>query len=230
MKHRARGFGLIEIMISLLLGLLIVAGVIQIFISAKNTYLSQNASAVMQEDARFILTKMAQEIRMVGMFGCLATVKDSSANSDFAAAQMTPVRWDNATSKLTLVTADVGNNSGVPTWTVVSDCKSGATARTGTAIPAATELAFPIRQLVYQFANKQLLLGGAVIVNNVNDFSVMFGTANTASDTTVTAYTATPASMATVRSVRLTLELQDATGRVKNQKFSVMTALRNRLY
>lgn len=230
MRHHARGFGLIEIMISLLLGLLIVAGVIQIFISAKNTYLSQNASAVMQEDARFILTKMAQEIRMVGMFGCLATVTDASAKGDFKAAQVTPIQWDNATTKLTLVTADVGNNGGTPTWTVVSDCKSGATARSGSAVPAATELAFPIRQLVYQFANKQILLGGAPIVNNVNNFLVMFGTANTATDTAVTGYTATPANMATVRSVRLTLEMQDATGRVKNQTFSVMTALRNRLY
>lgn len=230
MRHHARGFGLIEIMISLLLGLLIVAGVIQIFISAKNTYLSQNASAVMQEDARFILTKMAQEIRMVGMFGCLATVTDASAKGDFKAAQVTPIQWDNATTKLTLVTADVGNNGGTPTWTVVSDCKSGATARSGSAVPAATELAFPIRQLVYQFANKQILLGGAPIVNNVNNFLVMFGTANTATDTAVTGYTATPANMATVRSVRLTLEMQDATGRVKSQTFSVMTALRNRLY
>lgn len=230
MKHRAKGFGLIEIMISLLLGLLIVAGVIQIFISAKNTYLSQNASAVMQEDARFILTKMAQEIRMVGMFGCLATVTDASAKADFKAAQATPIQWDNATTKLTLVTADVGNNGGAPTWTVVSDCKSGATATTGAATPAANQLAFPIRQLVYQFANKQILLGGAVIVNNVNNFSVMFGTANTASDTTVTGYTATPANTNLIRSVRLTLEMTDATGRVNNQTFSILTALRNRLY
>ena len=167
---------------------------------------------------------------MVGMFGCLATVTDASAKADFKAAQVTPIQWDNATTKLTLVTADVGNNGGTPTWTVVSDCKSGATARTGTAVPAANELAFPIRQLVYQFANKQILLGGAPIVNNVNNFLVMFGTANTATDTAVTGYTATPANMATVRSVRLTLEMQDATGRVKNQTFSVMTALRNRLY
>jgi type IV pilus assembly protein PilW len=230
MKHRAMGFGLIEIMISLLLGLLIVAGVIQIFISAKNTYLSQNASAVMQEDARFILTKMAQEIRMVGMFGCLATVTDASAKADFKAAQATPIQWDNATTKLSLVTADVGNNGGAPTWTIVSDCKSGATATTGAATPTANQLAFPIRQLVYQFANKQILLGGAVIVNNVNNFSVMFGTANTASDTTVTGYTATPANTNLIRSVRLTLEMTDATGRVKNQTFSVLTALRNRLY
>jgi type IV pilus assembly protein PilW len=229
-KHRAQGFGLIEIMISLLLGLLIVAGVIQIFISAKNTYLSQNASAVMQEDARFILTKLAQEIRMVGMFGCLATVDDLSAKGDFNAAQKTPMQWDNTASKLTLVTADIGNNGGVPTWTVISDCKSGAAAKSGTVLPAANQLAFPIRQLVYQFTNNQILLGGAPIVSNVKNFSVMFGTANTASDTTVTRYTATPASTDLIRSVRLTLEMTDATGRVKNQTFSVLTALRNRLY
>ncbi|MGA3681326.1 PilW family protein [Pseudomonas graminis] len=230
MKHRARGFGLIEIMISLLLGLLIVAGVIQIFISAKNTYLSQNASAVMQEDARFILTKMAQEIRMVGMFGCLENVDDASAKGDFKAAKITSIQWDSATTKLTLVTADVGNNGGVPTWTVLSDCKAAATATSGAATPSSTQIAFPIRQLVYQFSNNQILLGGAAIVSNVNKFTVIFGTANTAFDTTVTGYTATPASTNLIRSVRLTLEMTDSTGRVKNQTFSVLTALRNRLY
>ena len=230
MKHRARGFGLIEIMISLLLGLLIVAGMIQIFISAKNTYSTQNASAAMQEDARFILTKLSQEIRMVGMFGCLATVTDASAKADFAAAQATPIRWDNATAKLTLVTADVGNNGGTPSWTVLSDCKSSATARSGAVAPAAGQLAFPIRQLEYQVVNNQLMLGGAAIVNNVDKFQLMFGTANAASGPVVTGYTANPGNTDLVRSVRITLVLKDPTNRVQSQSFSVLIALRNRLY
>ena len=230
MNHRARGFGLIEIMISLLLGLLIVAGIIQIFISAKNTYSTQNASAAMQEDARFILTKLSQEIRMVGMFGCLATVTDASAKADFAAAQATPIRWDNATAKLTLVTADVGNNGGTPSWTILSDCKSSATARTGTAAPAAGQMAFPIRQLEYQLVNNQLMLGGAAIVNNVDKFLLMFGTASAASGPVVTGYTANPGNTDLVRSVRITLVLKDPANRVQNQSFSVLIALRNRLY
>ncbi|WP_268798097.1 PilW family protein [Pseudomonas huanghezhanensis] len=227
MKRSAQGFGLIEIMISLVLGLIVVAGILQIFISAKNTYASQNAAAVMQEDARFILTKMTQEIRMVGMFGCLDTVKDSSTNADFAAAERTPIRWDSSTKTLTLVTADVGSNGGIPTWTVLSDCKSSATAVSGVGSPTASQLAFPVRQLVYQFANGQITLGGAVIVNNVNSFSVLFGLANTTSDTVVTKYATSLAATDAVRSVRLTIELKDATGKVENQTFSVLAALRN---
>lgn len=230
MKRSAQGFGLIEVMISLVLGLILVAGILQIFVSAKNTYVSQNAAAVMQEDARFVLTKMTQELRMVGMFGCLATVKDSSANSDFAAAQATPVRWDNTTGTLTLVTTDVGNNGGTPTWTVLSDCKSSATAVSGVGAAATGQLAFPIRRLVYQFSGGQILLGGSPIVNNVNSFSVLFGLANTASDAAVTSYSATPTSTDRVRSVRLMIELKDATGKVENQTFSILAALRNRIY
>ncbi len=230
MKRSVQGFGLIEIMISLVLGLLVVAGILQIFIAAKNTYVSQTAAAAMQEDARFLLTKMTQEIRMVGMFGCLGTVKDASAKGDFTAAQTTPIRWDNTTATLTLVSADVGSNGGVPTWTILSDCKSSATAYTGAAVPGAGQLAFPIRQLVYQFSNGQIKLGGNAIVNNVNSFSLLFGLANSASDSAVATYSANPTNLDLVRSVRLSIELIDATGKVENQTFSVLAALRNRLY
>lgn len=78
MRQHNRGFGLIEMLIALTLGLIVVLGVVQIFISAKNTYVSQNSAAAMQEDARFVLSKMIQEIRMVGMFGCLGSITDSS--------------------------------------------------------------------------------------------------------------------------------------------------------
>ncbi|WP_287815383.1 prepilin-type N-terminal cleavage/methylation domain-containing protein, partial [Pseudomonas sp.] len=61
MRKRASGFGLIELMVAILLGLIILLGVLQIFVSAKNTYLAQNASAAMQEDARYALSKMVQE-------------------------------------------------------------------------------------------------------------------------------------------------------------------------
>ncbi len=112
MKRASRGFGLIELLIALALGLIVVLGVVQIFIAAKNTYVSQNSAAAMQEDARFVLSKMIQEIRMVGMFGCLGTIVDSSSAGDFNTAQLIPISWDNASLKLTMVTADVGSGGG----------------------------------------------------------------------------------------------------------------------
>jgi type IV pilus assembly protein PilW len=236
MTRTSRGFGLIELLIALALSLIVVLGVAQIFIAAKNTYASQNTAAGMQEDARFVLSKMIQEIRMVGMFGCLGTITDASSAGDFNAAQITPINWDNANLKLTLVTADVGGSGGVPTWTVVSDCRNTATAYTGARTPASGQLAFPIRRLVYSFSNNQLLMGvgtgtptQAVLINNVSAFSVSFGLASSATDTAASSYSSNPSDPARIRSVRLTLTLMDPNNRVRNQTFNVVAALRNRL-
>ncbi|QIB06695.1 prepilin-type N-terminal cleavage/methylation domain-containing protein [Pseudomonas fluorescens] len=236
MNRYSRGFGLIELMIALVLSLIVVLGVVQIFIAAKNTYISQSAAAVMQEDARFVLSKMVQEIRMVGMFGCLGTITDASTANDFNASQITPIRWDNANRRLTLVTADIGSGGSTPTWTVVSDCRTSATAYTNARLPAAGQLAFPIRRLIYSFNNNQLLLGSgagnptlSVLVDNVRAFDVTFGVAGSATDIAASSYTANPADPALIRSVRLTLTLFDPKNAVREQTFNVVAALRNRL-
>ncbi|AVU77905.1 MULTISPECIES: PilW family protein [Pseudomonas] len=236
MNRHCRGFGLIELMIALVLSLIVVLGVVQIFIAAKNTYVSQGAAAVMQEDARFALSKMVQELRMVGMFGCLETVLDASSAGDFNASKVTPISWDNANLKLTLVTTDVGNSGGVPTWTVISDCRNTATAYTGARLPAAGQMAFPIRRLVYSFSNNQLLMGTgagnptqAVLVDNVRAFDVTFGVASSATDIAASSYSRNPSNPALIRSVRLTLTLFDPKNNVREQTFNVVAALRNRL-
>ncbi|MCF5701884.1 PilW family protein [Pseudomonas syringae] len=236
MTRHQRGFGLIELLIALALGLIIVLGVVQIFIAAKNTYVSQNSAAAMQEDARFVLSKMIQEIRMVGMFGCLGTITDSSSAGDFNASQATPISWDNANLKMTLVTADIGSGGGTPTWTVVSDCRNSATAYTGLRAAASGQIAFPIRRLIYSFSNNQILMGTGsgtptqqVLVNNVSAFNVTFGLASSATDVAASTYSANPSDPARIRSVRLSLTLNDPNSRVATQTFNVVAALRNRL-
>lgn len=236
MKRQNRGFGLIELLVALALGLILVLGVVQIFIAAKNTYVSQNSAAAMQEDARFVLSKMIQEIRMVGMFGCLGTITDSSNAGDFNAAQITPINWDNASLKLTLVTADIGGGGGTPTWTVLSDCRNSATAYTGLRSPATGQISFPVRRLIYSFSNNQILMGTGsgnpaqqVLVNNVSAFNVTFGVASSATDVAASTYSTNPGDPALIRSVRLSLTLADPNNRVRNQTFNVVAALRNRL-
>ncbi|QLL12636.1 PilW family protein [Pseudomonas chlororaphis] len=229
------GFGLIEMLVALVLSLIVALGVTQIFISAKNTYLSQNASAGLQEDARFVLSKMIQEIRMVGMFGCLQSIADASTASDFAGHAQTPIRWDNANHRLTLVTADIGDNGGAPTWTVLSDCRNSATAYTGARKAPTGQQAFAVRRLVYSLKNDQLLMGTgtgssqAVLVNNVSAFDVSFGIASTATDIAASRYSRDPGDPARIRSVRLSLTLSDPQARVRPQTFNVVAALRNRL-
>jgi type IV pilus assembly protein PilW len=238
MSRFNRGFGLIELLIALALSLVVILGVVQVFIAAKNTYVSQNAAANMQEDARFVLSKMIQEIRMVGMFGCLGTITDASLDGRFKASQITPISWDNASQNLTLVTADVGSDGGTPTWTVVSDCRNSATAYSNLKTPASGQLAFPIRRLIYSLKNGQLTMGVSigqskprqyVLVDNVSAFNVSFGLADSATDSAATRYSSNPSDAARIRSVRLTLTLGDPNNRVANQTFNVVAALRNRL-
>lgn len=236
MRRDNRGFGLIELLISLALGLIVVLGVVQIFIAAKNTYVSQNSAAAMQEDARFVLSKMIQEIRMVGMFGCLGTITDASSAGDFNAAQILPISWDNANLKLTMVTGDIGNSGGTPTWTVISDCRNSAVAYSGSRSPTTGQIAFPIRRLLYSFSNNQILMGTGsgnpaqqVLVNNVSAFNVTFGLASSATDVAASSYSANPSDPARIRSVRLSLTLTDPNNRVRSQTFNVVAALRNRL-
>lgn len=247
MKKYSKGLGLIELMVAMVLGLVVVLGVTQIFISAKNTYQSQNAAAVMQEDARYLFSRMIQDIRMVGMFGCIdpsnASFVDTTAGQAFSLAAVQPIQYSNNTSNgsvLTLLTGDVGNNGGTPTYMIVTDCKTLATVYTGTQAPTNQAsanlglLSMPVRQVIYTFRNSQIFTGPAasqqVLVNNVAGFSLTFGVAANAADAGIARYTAAPASAALIRSVRMSLVLTDPSKRVRNQTFNVVATLRNRIH
>ncbi|MBA1288231.1 PilW family protein [Pseudomonas japonica] len=239
MNRNQRGLSLIELMVSMALGLIIVLGVTQAFISAKNTYLTQNAASAMQEDARYLLTRMSQEIRMAGMFGCLATITPPTTSPAlFTAAQATPISWtvDNTNgNRLMLVTADVGSAGTVPTWTVLSDCVTTATASNGAAIAASGQQAFLLRQVFYSFRNNTIFTGAVgaqqPLISNVSAFDVMFGLAADATGAAVTSYVAAPttAQMEMIRTLRLTIKMTDPNARTQDQTYSVVAALRNRL-
>jgi len=67
---RQAGYNLTELMIAMTLGLLLIAGVIQIFISNKQAFRIQEASARNQESGRFSVQFLTKDIRMAGFFGC----------------------------------------------------------------------------------------------------------------------------------------------------------------
>ena len=61
--QRQRGMTLIEILISLLLGVFLIGGIMQVFITSKQTYHTEEALARLQENGRFALDALAREIR-----------------------------------------------------------------------------------------------------------------------------------------------------------------------
>lgn len=69
-----RGFGLVELMVSLLIGLLLLAVVSAIYLSAKQTFNTGNSVARLQENTRFALWFINHDLRMAGYSGCTRTI------------------------------------------------------------------------------------------------------------------------------------------------------------
>lgn len=224
---------MVELLLALTLGLVVVLGGSQVMMSSRATHASQQAAMLLQDDARFVLGKMIQDIRQAGMFGCLATAFIHNAPPAFGR----PVGWSAAggSKSLTLVTADVGGGVGRPDWTVLSDCTTAAQAYPGS-LPASApgQIRFAIRQLTYTFESGQLKVSTpampakAVLVDNVRAFDLSFGVAARSESTQVVRYDEAPADETLIRSVRVRMTLQDPAGRVKDQTYNVVATLRNR--
>jgi type IV pilus assembly protein PilW len=65
-----RGLSLIELMISMTLSIILTFGAVQIYVSSKQTYRSQDAMSRMQENARYALDIVVKDIRSSGYVGC----------------------------------------------------------------------------------------------------------------------------------------------------------------
>lgn len=70
-EYHQDGIGLVELMIAMVLGLLLVAGAIQIFASSKTAYLTDQGLANAQESARFAIRMLTRDVRMAGFTGCV---------------------------------------------------------------------------------------------------------------------------------------------------------------
>ena len=89
MKSNQSGLSLVELMIAITLGLFLLTGVVQVFLSSKNVYTSQQAMSRVQEAGRLAIDFMAKDIRMAGYMGCntraanMTTVNTLNSATDF---------------------------------------------------------------------------------------------------------------------------------------------------
>jgi type IV pilus assembly protein PilW len=68
----ARGLSLVELMVALVLGLLVTAGLIQLFGTARLTFQTSDGSARIQENGRFAMELLKRDLRMAGTHGFCA--------------------------------------------------------------------------------------------------------------------------------------------------------------
>ncbi len=77
-QTKLSGFSLIELMVAMALGVFILAGVIQIFISNKQSYRLQEGQSRVQENARYVLELLGRDVREAGYTGCRGLNKIST--------------------------------------------------------------------------------------------------------------------------------------------------------
>jgi len=69
-RRRQQGLSLIELMISITLGLIILAAIVQVLISSKNAFVLERENAILQENARFAMDTLRREVGVGGSTGC----------------------------------------------------------------------------------------------------------------------------------------------------------------
>jgi len=69
---------MVELMVAITIGLILTAGIIQIFVNSKQTYRIEDAMARVQESGRMALDSMANDIRMSNYWGCQANLANTT--------------------------------------------------------------------------------------------------------------------------------------------------------
>lgn len=77
------GLSLVELMIAMLLGLLLIGGVLQVFLSSKQTFSSNTALSRVQENGRFAVTLLTYDLRNAGYKGeCVSVLNNLTGLTD----------------------------------------------------------------------------------------------------------------------------------------------------
>lgn len=69
---KQRGVGLVEVMVSITIGMLILVGVVQLYVTSLQTQRSQEGYSRIQENMRYITSVIGQDINRAGYLGCMS--------------------------------------------------------------------------------------------------------------------------------------------------------------
>jgi len=81
LKHQ-HGISLVEILVALVISLFLLAGIIQVYVANKSSYGFTNSISRIQENGRYAMELMAQDLRMAGFFGCAVFDTEDDASMD----------------------------------------------------------------------------------------------------------------------------------------------------
>jgi type IV pilus assembly protein PilW len=82
MKHlnKQLGISLVEVLVALVISLFLLAGIVQVYAGNKTAFRFTNALAEIQENGRFALETMSQDLRLAGEWGCIEFDSSDTSN------------------------------------------------------------------------------------------------------------------------------------------------------
>lgn len=101
-QKKYQGYTIVELMVAMTLGLILAAGIIQVFLANRQAQRMEQTLARMQENGRIALDIISQDLRQSGYIGCASATRD---NSGITSAQLT-VRGANLAPPMTTQFAD----------------------------------------------------------------------------------------------------------------------------
>ena len=88
--YQQKGLSLVELMVAVTLGLVLMGGVIQLFLSSRVVFSTQQSLSRVQENGRFAIEFITRDLRQAGYAGC--TNRNLPVTSDLAVAGVS--FWD----------------------------------------------------------------------------------------------------------------------------------------
>lgn len=111
-RHTQQGLTLLELLIAMTLGVFLLAGVTQSFLSARQTYRVEEGLSRLIENGRYAIEFIARDVRMTGYRGCNSTLSLAGANNHLT----TPTAFIND-----FANSLVGFESSTTAWTPTID-------------------------------------------------------------------------------------------------------------
>lgn len=152
-----QGFSLVELMVAMVLGLVLIAGVVQVVVSNIQTFNATNGIARVQENARFAIGELSRELREVGFRGCIAAVPNlafaADAIYDFTSADIVPHTVAAGSNSITVGTSTISgvieNTQAVTLKKLVDVSAQVATDSSGTILNASSASSISANDVLY---------------------------------------------------------------------------------
>lgn len=117
-KNHHKGFSILEILIAITISLILMLGILQIFISNKNTYRLENSLGLLQENSRFLLDYVHKLINKTAYRSPLADTQFNDLDTIFTGANSYITGTDgtgpNNSDTLIIRFQGSGNGTGTP--------------------------------------------------------------------------------------------------------------------